>query len=167
VLSITQNRVIKLYVDELHSPDSEYIHLGAFTKQLQKATSSVVMSVCNLSVLMAHRDSQTTISAEISYNSFLINFTHSCKVCKSVHHRKTQINHQTGATIFQFIILTFIYGSTCFGHSLAHYQELNDCSGSLWLYLRIVVTVVLCSWSGRPAGRPDHEHSKAITTIRR
>jgi hypothetical protein len=33
-----------------------------------------------------------------------------------------------------------------------HHQELNDCSGSLWFYLRIVVLVVLCSWSGRPAG---------------
>jgi hypothetical protein len=33
-----------------------------------------------------------------------------------------------------------------------HHQELNDCSGSLWFYLRIVVTAVLCSWSGRPAG---------------
>jgi hypothetical protein len=36
----------------------------------------------------------------------------------------------------------------------AHHQEFNDCSGSLWFYLRIVVTVVLCSWSGRPASRP-------------
>jgi hypothetical protein len=34
------------------------------------------------------------------------------------------------------------------------HQELNDCSDSLWFYLRIVVTVVLCSWSGRPA-RPQ------------
>jgi len=50
---------------------------------------------------------------------------------------------------FQFIILTFIYSSTCFGRFPAHNQELNDCSGSLWFYLRIMVTVVLCSWSGR------------------
>jgi hypothetical protein len=33
-----------------------------------------------------------------------------------------------------------------------HHQELIDCSGILWFYLRIVVTVVLCSWSGWPAG---------------
>jgi hypothetical protein len=26
-----------------------------------------------------------------------------------VHHRTIQINHQTDATIFQFIILTFVY----------------------------------------------------------
>jgi len=62
-----------------------------------------------------------------------------------------QINHQPDATIFQFIILTFIYSSTCFGRIPAHHQELNDCSSSLWFYLRIVVTVVLCLWSGRPA----------------
>jgi type III secretory pathway component EscS len=76
-------------------------------------------------------------------------------------------NNQHGATIFQFIILTFACNSTCFGCFPAHHQELNDCSGSLLFYLRIVVTVVLCSGSGRPAGRPDHEHSTAITTIRR
>ena len=57
------------------------------------------------------------------------------KVCKSVHHRTIQINHQPDATIFQFIILTFIYSSTCFGRTAAHHQELNDCSSSPWLYL--------------------------------
>jgi hypothetical protein len=79
------------------------------------------------------------------------------KVCKSVHHRTIQINHQPDATIFQFIILTFIYSSTCFGRFPAHLRELNDCSGSLWFYLPIVVTVVLCSWSGRPA-QPRTQH---------
>jgi hypothetical protein len=69
-----------------------------------------------------------------------------------MHHRTIQINHQPNATIFQFIILTFVYSSTCFGHFPAHHQELNDCSVSLWFYLRIVVTVVLCSWSGQTAG---------------
>jgi hypothetical protein len=67
-----------------------------------------------------------------------------------VHHRTIQINHQPDATISQFIILTFIYSSTCFGRSPAHHQELDDCGGSLWFYIRIVVTAVLCSWSGRP-----------------
>jgi len=46
-----------------------------------------------------------------------------------------QINHQPDATVFQFIILTFVYSSTGFGHFPAHHQELNDCSGSLWLYI--------------------------------
>ena len=73
------------------------------------------------------------------------------KVCKSVHHRTIQINHQPDITIFQFIILTFVYSSTCFGRFPAHHQELNNCSGNLWFYLCIVVTVVLCLWSGRPA----------------
>ena len=38
----------------------------------------------------------------------------------------------------QFIILTFIYSSTCFGRPHAHHQELNN-----WFYLRIVVIAVL------------------------
>jgi hypothetical protein len=54
------------------------------------------------------------------------------KVCKSVHHRTILINHQPNATIFQFIILAFIYSSTCFGRFPAYHQEPNDCSGSLW-----------------------------------
>jgi hypothetical protein len=85
------------------------------------------------------------------------------KVFKSVHHGTIQINHHPDATVFQFIILTFIYSSTCFGPFPAHHQDLNYCSGGLWFYLRIVVIIVLCSWSGRP----DHEHSTIITTILR
>ena len=68
-----------------------------------------------------------------------------------------QINHQPDATILQFIILKFIYSSTCFGRSPAHHQELNDCSTSLWFYLRLVVPFLLCSWSGRSA-RPRTQH---------
>ena len=86
------------------------------------------------------------------------------KVCKSVHHRTIQINHQPDATIFQFIILTFVYSSTRFGRCPAHHQELNDCSGSLWFYLRIVVIVVLCSWSGPLSWY--HEHSTQDTVLR-
>ena len=41
-----------------------------------------------------------------------------------------QINHQPDATVFQFINLTFIYSSTCFGRFPTHHQELNDYSGS-------------------------------------
>jgi hypothetical protein len=89
------------------------------------------------------------------------------KVCKSVHHCTIQINHQPDETIFQFIILTFVYSWTCFGRFPAHHQEFNDCSGNLWFYLHIMVIVVLCSWLGRPAGWPDHKHSTTVTTIRR
>jgi hypothetical protein len=34
----------------------------------------------------------------------------------SVHHRTIEINHQHDATVFQFIMLTFVYSSTCSGH---------------------------------------------------
>jgi hypothetical protein len=70
-----------------------------------------------------------------------------------VHHRTIQINHQPD-TSFQFIILTFVYSSAYLGCFPAYHQELNDCSGSIWVYLRIVVIVVLCSWS---PNRPQHE----------
>jgi len=40
-----------------------------------------------------------------------------------VHHRTIQINHQPDATVFQFIILTFVYSLTCFGCFSAHHQE--------------------------------------------
>ena len=83
------------------------------------------------------------------------------KVCKSVHHRTIQMNYQPNAPLFQFIILMLIYSSTCFGRCPAHHQELNDCSDSLWFYLRIVVKVVLCSWSGRPA-QPRTQHDTKL-----
>jgi hypothetical protein len=81
-----------------------------------------------------------------------------------MHHRTIQRNHQPDATVFHFIILTFVYSSTSFGHFPTRHREL-DISGSLWLYLRIVVTVVLCSWSGRPAQprtQHDCDHDKKV-----
>ena len=77
-----------------------------------------------------------------------------------MHLRTIQINQQPDATIFQFIILTFIYSSTCLGRFPAHHQELNDYSGSLWFFLHIVVTFVLCSWSGRT--QHDCHHDKKV-----
>jgi hypothetical protein len=78
-------------------------------------------------------------------------------ICKPVNHRTIQINHQPDATIFQFIILKFVYSSICFGRFPTHHQKLNGCSGRLWFYLRIVVTVMLFSWPGRPA-RPRTQY---------
>jgi len=78
-----------------------------------------------------------------------------------VHHRTIQIDHQPDATIFQFIILMFIYSSTCFGRSPAH-QELNDCSSSLWFYLRIMVIAVPCLWSARPRTQHGYHHDTKV-----
>jgi hypothetical protein len=65
------------------------------------------------------------------YIQNVLNLNVKFKVCKSVHYRTIQINYQPGTTIFQFIILTFVYSSTSFGRFPAHHQELNDCSGNL------------------------------------
>jgi hypothetical protein len=65
----------------------------------------------------------------------------------------------------QFIILTFIYSSTCFGRPHVPHQELNNCSSSLWFHLRIVVIAVLLVTVG-PAGRIT-TISTAFTTLRR
>jgi hypothetical protein len=65
----------------------------------------------------------------------------------------------------QFIILSFIISSTCFGRPHAHHQELNNCSSSLWFYRWSVVVAVLLLVVG-PAG-PTTSNSMAITTIGR
>jgi hypothetical protein len=65
-----------------------------------------------------------------------------------------KINRQPDATVFQFIVLTFVYSAACFGRFPAHNQELSDCSGSLWSYRgdsRAVFVV-------RPAGPPTKKH---------
>jgi hypothetical protein len=43
-----------------------------------------------------------------------------------------------------------------------HHQELNDCSGSLWFYLRVVVIAVLCWWSGRPPTQHGYHHDTRV-----
>jgi hypothetical protein len=65
----------------------------------------------------------------------------------------------------EIIILTFIYSSTCFGCPHAHYQELNNCSSSLWFYLWSVVLAVLLIVVG-PAC-PTTINSTANTTLQR
>jgi hypothetical protein len=77
-----------------------------------------------------------------------------------------QTDHQPDATNFQFIILKFIYSSTCFGRSTAHHQELNDCSSSLW-FLSSYRDDSRAVFVVGPVKRPDHEHSTTVTTIRR
>ena len=110
--------------------------------------------ICHLFSLIVQPPQYRNINAYPEHQSLMME-TVKVFVCsrwsteKALFPSSIQINHQPDATISQFIIRTFIYSSTCFGRSPAHHQELNDCSGSLWFYLRIVVTVVLCSWSGR------------------
>jgi len=77
----------------------------------------------------------------------------------SVHHHTIQINQPTRCNNFWVYYLTFIYTSTCFGRPHAHYQELNNCSNSLWFYLR---SVVIAAFAGR--GR---DGQLAITTLLR
>ena len=62
----------------------------------------------------------------------------------------------------QFIILTFIYSSTCFGRPYAHHQELINCSISLWFYRWSVVIAVLLFVVG-----PTASNSTATTTLQR
>jgi hypothetical protein len=78
-----------------------------------------------------------------------------------MHHRTIQINHQPDATVFQFIILMFIYSSTYFGRSPAHHQELNDCSSKLWFYLRSVVVAVLLVVVG-PVNWHGYHHAPKV-----
>jgi hypothetical protein len=87
------------------------------------------------------------------------------KVCKSVHHHTIQINNQLDATVFQFIILTFIYSSACSRRPHAPHRKLNNCSSSLWFYRWSVVTAVLLVMVG-PTG-PTTTNSPAITTLQR
>jgi hypothetical protein len=51
-----------------------------------------------------------------------MNSTYIFKVCKSVHHRAIQINHQPDATIFQFI-MTFFTAQHVSGRSPAHHHQ--------------------------------------------
>ena len=136
------------------------VQFDILTFSFKISTFSQALCVsCSVILQQTHKSNVLTTFIYVYFSSVLFynpaekskRFLFKFKVCKSVHHRTIQINHQPDATILQFIILTFIYNSTCFGRFPAHYQELIDCSGSLWFYLRIVVTVVLCSWSGRTA----------------
>jgi len=76
-----------------------------------------------------------------------------------------QINHQLLEKFLQFIILTSIYSSTCFGRPHAHHQELNNCSSSPWVYLRSVVIAVLLVVVGTVG--PTTTNSSVTTTFQR
>ena len=88
-----------------------------------RARACACVRVCARVCVFSHWQSVyfDQCSLEPCYNTMVVpNSTFVCnltsfKVCKYVHHRTIKINHQPDATISQFIILTFIYSSTCFG----------------------------------------------------
>jgi hypothetical protein len=69
----------------------------------------------------------------------------------------------------QFIILTIIYSSTCFGSPYAHHQKLSNCSSSLCFYrwsVAVAVLLVVVGPGGRLAG-PTTNNSTVITMLRK
>jgi hypothetical protein len=62
----------------------------------------------------------------------------------------------------KFIILIFVYRSTCLRRPHAHHQELDNCSSSLWFYRWSVVVAVLLVVVGQAT-----TNSTSITTLRR
>jgi len=79
-----------------------------------------------------------------------------------MHHHTIQINHQLDATISPVYYPDIYLQLNMFRCPHAHPQELNNCSSSLWFYLRVVViTVLLFVFSS------DMNNSTAITTIQR
>jgi hypothetical protein len=60
----------------------------------------------------------------------LVGYILEFRVCNFVHHHTFKWINQLDAVICQVHCLSFKYSSTCFGHSHAHHQELNNCSSS-------------------------------------
>jgi hypothetical protein len=82
-------------------------------------------------------------------------------------HHTIQINHQLDITITPVFYFKFIYSSTYFWRPHAHHQELNNCSSSLWFYLRTVVIAVLLIVVVVVVGPgPNTTNSTAITMLR-
>jgi hypothetical protein len=65
------------------------------------------------------------------------------KVCKSVHHHTILINQPTRCNSLSSLLFDVMYNSECFGRPHAHYQELNNCSSSIWFYRWSVVLALL------------------------
>jgi len=93
------------------------------------------------------------LSMKHSYHAAIIPFR-SCFSYTYMYHT-IPINQPTRCNNFSSY-LTFMYSSTCFGRPHANDQELNNCSSSLWFYLRSVVITVLFVVVGSD-NRPDHD----------
>jgi hypothetical protein len=94
---------------------------------------SLAVFVCLLSLKSPNAEKTNLLQLHEMARIFLLNSNKSPTRCNN----------------FPVYFLTFIYSSTCFGRFPAHHQELNDRSGSLWFYLRIVVTVKLLMMGGK------------------
>jgi len=80
------------------------------------------------------------------YISRFINSSLEFKIFKSLYHRTIEINHQPDATVFQFLILMFIYNSKCFGCFPVHHQELMTAvaaSGFTYFHKRYCIVNLL------------------------
>ena len=66
---------------------------------------------------------------------------------------------------FQFIILTFINSSTCFGRPHARHQDPNNCSSILWFCLRIVVIAVLLFVFGPLSPRYEGKNQRLLLQL--
>jgi hypothetical protein len=72
-----------------------------------------------------------------------------------VHHRTIQIDHQRDATVFQFIILTFIYSSTCFGRSPPIIRSsMTALAASAFTFVSWWQSCCVRGRASGPAGRP-------------
>ena len=104
---------------------------------LKNPTASAGFEPANLGTKGQHATSKPPKPIIYIYVFFFFKFISLCIIIQFKY-----IN-QLDATIYPVYYLTFIYSSICFGHPHAHHQELNNCSGSLWFYLRSVVIAVL------------------------
>jgi hypothetical protein len=104
-----------LYITSTHSVISDFLPDTRVTKKITHY-SGLLLKIYKLIRNLPYLGFMRIYIKVDSINWF--------KVCKSVHHRTIQINHQPDAAIFKFIILTFIYSSKCFGSFPTHYQEL-------------------------------------------
>jgi hypothetical protein len=122
--------------------DSRPVQAGFVVENM--ALGQILLQVLQFSIRIT-----PTVLHTISSHLMLTSCSEKCKVCKSMHHRTIQINHQPDATIFQFIILMFIYSSTCFGHSPAQWLQWQPLVLPLYHGDSRAVFVV------GPASRPD------------
>jgi len=98
--------------------------------------SSVFVSQSNLCDIYktSYQDGEqhSRKSASRNFHSLLIpSYLEVRKVCLLFKYSIKSTN-QMHQSVSQIYWLSFKYSSTCFGHPLAHHQELINCSSRLW-----------------------------------